>query len=460
VAGSARVAGRDATVSGAAAARIGAAIALLIYVVWFRTHDITQSFNLGGDQMRDWQVALRPLSSLPLSGVSSTVGGTTIGPIYYWILWCVARVVGPFVDYLPHAGGIGVASLQSVADVILFLALCARLQSLPTALLIVLTVATSGYDATLSSTIWNPPVAVAFVKVALAALLWRSPLSKAAALIVVGSGWLALQCHTTSVVVVAPAIAWVLLGPLVNRRWRVAASRLGMVAGVIVLLQIPWLIQSTRISREGASGIAHSIAVVVEAPRESVRVVESAALVTQSLDFILIAPATIQFFGVLLVAAGLLLVLLTRDAALIVASAAPVITAVAVFSLWQGRLDQAYWFLVLAPSAAIMLFGSIDRVHSRAWIISVLLLMLLIRAQPARASMAWTFHRMPGYGAMVKGCRTIAREGRAVRDIRLTFSPPPNPDPLWVYSILGGPVGMEPAPIALIDDSGRVTYEQ
>jgi len=76
------------------------ALTLFAYVLWFRTHDITQSFGLGGDQMRDWQVALRPLTSLPLSGVSSTAGGNTIGPIYYWILWSIARVIGPFVDYL------------------------------------------------------------------------------------------------------------------------------------------------------------------------------------------------------------------------------------------------------------------------------------------------------------------------------------------------------------------------
>jgi hypothetical protein len=60
----------------------------------------------------------------------------------------------------------------------------------------------------------------------------------------------------------------------------------------------------------------------------------------------------------------------------------PLVTAVAVFSLWSGRLDEAYWFLVLAPSAAVALFGGMNRVDSRARIIFVGLLALLICEQP------------------------------------------------------------------------------
>jgi hypothetical protein len=180
------------------------AIALFAYVLWFRTHDITQSFGLAGDQLRDWQVALRAFSELPLTGVSSTAGGNTIGPAYYWILWGIARVIGPFTGYLPHAGGIGISALQSLADALLFLALSARLQSWLAALLIVLIVATSGYDATLSSTIWNPPVAVAFVKMALAALLWERTRTWRTTVAAIAASWIAVHCHTTGILVKRP----------------------------------------------------------------------------------------------------------------------------------------------------------------------------------------------------------------------------------------------------------------
>jgi hypothetical protein len=198
------------------------AIALFAYVLWFRTHDITQSFGLAGDQLRDWQVALRAFSELPLTGVSSTAGGNTIGPAYYWILWGIARVIGPFTGYLPHAGGIGISALQSLADALLFLALSARLQSWLAALLIVLIVATSGYDATLSSTIWNPPVAVAFVKMALAALLWERTRTWRTTVAAIAASWIAVHCHTTGILVAAPASR----SPRETSAWPDSAQRL------------------------------------------------------------------------------------------------------------------------------------------------------------------------------------------------------------------------------------------
>jgi len=102
---------------------LAAFILLSSYLLWFRTHGVSESFWLRGDQIRDWTIALRDLTDLPLSGVPSTAGGTTLGPAYYWFLWLVARTVGPFTGYLPHAGGIGISLLQSVADGVLFLAL-------------------------------------------------------------------------------------------------------------------------------------------------------------------------------------------------------------------------------------------------------------------------------------------------------------------------------------------------
>ena len=75
-----------------------------------RVDGITQHFWLLGDQIRDWAIALRPFSELPLVGPPTHVGGYTIGPAFYWILWLLRVLFGPWFDNLPHAGGIGQAA--------------------------------------------------------------------------------------------------------------------------------------------------------------------------------------------------------------------------------------------------------------------------------------------------------------------------------------------------------------
>ena len=50
------------------------ALAVFSYVLWFRTHGISDAFWLRGDQVRDWTLALGPFADLPRSGVPSTAG--------------------------------------------------------------------------------------------------------------------------------------------------------------------------------------------------------------------------------------------------------------------------------------------------------------------------------------------------------------------------------------------------
>jgi hypothetical protein len=202
---------------------LAAAIAVFAYGVWFRTHGVSESFALRGDQVRDWTVALRPFSELPLSGVPSTAGGTTIGPAYYWFLWGAARIFGPFADYLPHSGGIAIAVAHSLADALLLVALARRFRSLALVTTIVVMIATAPYDATLSATVWNPPVAEALVKVAIALLIWSPEVTLARGAAATAAAWLALHCHTGAIVVVVPMLLMLIGRPLVERQWRFAA---------------------------------------------------------------------------------------------------------------------------------------------------------------------------------------------------------------------------------------------
>src|SRR5262245_41058100 len=107
---------------------VHAAIAMLVFLATFvlRVRGVGEHFILLGDQMRDWSIAMRPLVDLPLVGPPTHVGGYTLGPAFYWILWLIRVCIGPFFDNLPHAGGIGQAALQSAADATLLLAIWRR----------------------------------------------------------------------------------------------------------------------------------------------------------------------------------------------------------------------------------------------------------------------------------------------------------------------------------------------
>ena len=149
------------------------AIALLVFAATLamRIDGISQHFWLLGDQIRDWAIALRPFSDLPLVGPPTHVGGYTIGPAFYWILWILRVLFGPWFDNLPHAGGIGQAALQSAADALLLVAIWRRTGSPWVALATVVIIATAAFDVSLASLVWNPPMGAALAKLAMAAVL-------------------------------------------------------------------------------------------------------------------------------------------------------------------------------------------------------------------------------------------------------------------------------------------------
>ncbi len=132
------------------------ALAFFVYVFWIRVHDISSTFLMLGEQTRDWTIALGGLTDLPLTGAPSTAGGRGFGPAYYWLLWIGRVTIGPFLDNLPHAGGITVALLQSIADTWLL-------------------IASAPFDIAISSVIWNPPVSAALIKMATASALSIRP---------------------------------------------------------------------------------------------------------------------------------------------------------------------------------------------------------------------------------------------------------------------------------------------
>lgn len=98
------------------------------------------------DQIRDWRLARGPFRSLPLVGTARTAGGSSLGPVYYWVLWLSRVTIGALVHNEPHAGAYGIAVLQGAADLLLLDALRRRFRSLPLALAVVFANATAAHD--------------------------------------------------------------------------------------------------------------------------------------------------------------------------------------------------------------------------------------------------------------------------------------------------------------------------
>ncbi len=190
-------------------ARVAVAAIFFLYVLYIRVYDIADTFLMLGEQTRDWAIALGGITELPLTGAPSTAGGRGFGPVYYWLLWLGRNLVGPFTDFLPHAGGITVALLQSIADTWLLLALWRRVGPL-LALAMCLVIASAPFDIAISSVIWNPPVAAALIKMATAMALGLGDTPPRWKIVVTAAlAWCAVQAHLSAIFVAAPLLACV-----------------------------------------------------------------------------------------------------------------------------------------------------------------------------------------------------------------------------------------------------------
>ena len=204
--------------------RLGVATLVFAYLVYVRTRGISQSFCLLGDQILYWRMAMGPWSDLPLGGGPTSVGGTTLGPVFCWVVWLIGKAVGPMTGYLPHAGGIGLSLIQSAADAFILLAVWRRFRSFVFALAVTLLAATSPFDMSLSATIWNPPLAVAFVKSSIACALWRrgeDGWSLDVACVILA--WLAVQAHSSAIFFACCLGAGLVVREFLMGGWRSAA---------------------------------------------------------------------------------------------------------------------------------------------------------------------------------------------------------------------------------------------
>lgn len=438
-------------------ARVAVAVAFFTYVLFARTHDITSTFLLLGEQMRDWTVALGSWRDLPLTGTPSTAGGRGFGPVYYWLLWLGRHVFGPFTQNLPHAGGITVAVLQSLADVWLLVALSRRMSAF-LALAVALIVATGPFDLGISSVIWNPPVATALVKMTMALMLelgespslWRVAATAAVA-------WLAVQAHSSSVFVAGPVLAALVAQPIVKREWRRAIDVARVVVEVVVLLQVPYIVAQFRTP---ASAIGPTVVFDSLAHAATVQVTASFSRVVNITTWLIMHTDDSWVYALLTGVAALVASWRWRkDVGLLAISVVPLVAATALFSTWTRPYDS-YWFMTLAPAmvltfglalAALPWPGAVDKV-------SIVVLAIVVLLQPSRIDTSAQFFKYPQYRVLLDGSRAAMRRAPVLRDLRVAFEVHQTTDVQYLYRILGGRIAADGPFVAIIQPDGTVTF--
>jgi hypothetical protein len=441
--------------------RIAAAALLFAYVLAIRTYDVATTFLMLGEQTRDWIIALGGITDLPLTGAPSTAGGRGLGPVYYWLLWIGRITLGPFADNLPHAGGFFVALLQSIADAWLFMALSRRIPW-TLALASCLLIASAPFDIALSSLIWNPPVAAALIKMATAtalSLTAASPLSHVAA--AAALAWMAAQTHLSGIFVAAPLLLALPFHGGSTAVLRTVSDRLrvaGLVAGVVLALQVPFLVAVITEPAAAAGPISAIEGLTNPQVFRPWLAYDSVTGITGNLLLPLDAPAV--FAVAAAIAIGVVAFCYRRDPIVLAVTAGGVIAATLLFTT-SARAYDGYWFVTLTTALTLLFAMAVAAIPSRpavTWMGAALLLAVAWR-QPARIEDSTRFFKYPQYETMVRASRELMTKAPVVRDITVAFDMHPTMDRHFVYTILGGRIEPGALYTAIVNADGSVRLE-
>lgn len=428
-----------------------------------RVRGISTHFWLLRDQIRDWSIALGPFSDLPLVGPATHVGGYTIGPAFYWILWAIRVTIGPWFQNLPHAGGIGQAILQSGADTLLLVALWRRTKSPWIALTTVVVVATASYDLCLAGLVWNPTMGSTLAKIAMALVLlgWHRE-STARVAVVATVAWIAVHAYTGAIFVTVGVFAALVGEPLIRQEWRLARRNASVAAIAVALLQVPYVAHQVmnRFGDRAMSAVAGSLGQVLSGGAQP-ELAKSLTGYVNAFRFIEIAPWQIPMAGWALLACGAVVaVTYRRDPSLLAITLLPQVTAIAGYALFLDDLDH-YYYLSLMPAAVLTVVLAATAIPSLrgARIVSIALFVGALALVPARAQHATTMHRMPQYGLLVDGARKIWRVGQPMRAVQTDITLPRTSNPEFLFRALGGQIDPASPWIGVITTDGDVVYE-
>jgi hypothetical protein len=443
--------------------RLGVALVVLVAALAIRIQGITTAFWMLRDQTRDWEIVQGSFMSLPLVGPGTHVGGYTIGPAFYWILWGIRVLFGPWFDYLPHSGGIGQAVLGSAVDAILLLAIWRRIGSGWIAATVVTLLVTAGFDLSLAGVIWNPVVGSTLARLAMALVLFdwhRGSPGRVAATAAVAV--MSVHAYTGAVYVAVTVFALIVLTPLLDRNWTTLRQNASVAFGAALLLQGPYVLHQVKTRFESrAMGAVTGSVMQVMTGRAAPEVAKSVRGYLGAVTFIEMSPWTFAWTGVLLLVCGAVVAWRYRhDPAIIAITLAPQVLAIPGYALFLATLDH-YYYLSLMPSAVLTVVLAITALPwpRAATAVSIACCVSALAIVPARIRFGLTMNRMPAYHTLVQASRVLVNRHVPMRDIRTEFRLEPTVDPAFLYRLLGGRLDPASRWIAVIDASGRVTYQ-
>jgi len=439
----------------------------IVAIFTLRVWGITTWFWMLDDQIRDWAIALHPLRELPLVGPPTHVAGYTIGPAFYWILWLIRVVIGPWFDNLPHAGGIGQALLQSLADGLLLAAVWRRTGSVWTALAVTILVATAAYDLCLAPLVWNPVMGSTLAKMALALVVlgWFRTSALRVAL-TAALAWSAVQAYTGAIYVAVSVFAALVVDPLAATAtpgWARARRNLALVALAVALLQVPYVAHQVlnRFSDSAMGAVTDSVGRIL-AGRAQPELAKSWNGYTTAVAFIQVSPWVVPAATWLLVACGAIVAVRYRhDSALLCMTLLPQLMAIAGYAFFLAGLDN-YYYLSLMPPAVLTVVLGVTAVGPKrlSEVVAIAMAVGAVLIVPSRVRLAATMHRMPEYGALVRASRTMVARGQPLRGIETEFALPPTSNSEFVYRILGGQFDERSEWVGVISAHGGVTYRR
>ena len=439
-----------------------AAVTLFLFAFAIRVRGIDSHFWLLSDQIRDWGIVLRPFHELPLVGPATHVGGYTIGPAYYWIMWAIRVVAGPWFDNLPHAGGYGQAVIESAADALLFVALARRLQSPGVAFAAALVIVTAPFDVALSAIDWTPPIASALGKAAVALILLDWHRKGALRVVVIAAlAWCAVQVYTGAVYVTAAIVAALLLDPLSRRDWLAIRRMAATLAIVVLALQLPYVFNRLLHPSNGAAmGAVTGDLGRILSGHASPQVTKSLAGYAGAFNYIEVEPWHTPWPLYALVACSVVVaVRYRRDPVVLSLVLLPQLLAIVGYALFLDTLDHYYYIPVMPVSVLTVAFAvALPASSVQGRVLGVALMAASATLVPWRLGFATTLQRLPEYRLLVAGSRALVARGEPVRTVRAEFTLPESTDPEFLYRILGGRIDARAALTAVIHRDGSVAY--
>ena len=453
----------DASIAWKSAVTTSVCLGIFLYSVFFRTYSVGQTFHLFGDQMRDWRIAAGAFSDLPLVGTPRVDGGTSFGPVYYWVLWLIYHTIGPWFDYLPHAGGYGLSILHASAESFLLYAMIEFGIAMPVALTASLILTSLPMESFLSATIWNPGLSASFAMSGVGWFLLRVKAMNAwIFLLISGLSVFAVQSHTPALfmavpLVIAAAKAWRDQGG--NRVWWLA---LGLVTSMVVVMELPYLYaQIFRVQAAGGETILQMRLAQLGGDLQSLRIVVSFHFVVMALMPLLVDSLSGNFAAAAMVWTVTALIVIVRNGLVAPIAILTIGTFMATWigwSMWPNAFE-AYW---LISAFGVFMLGLAVAVNfhrrSSGLIFGCIGLVTVLSMQQRLFNERNAMSGLPEYGSLTDIARQIAAANLSVSDIQGV--PTKYTEQLqYLVKILGGKIDGGALSIAKIDRSGRVSFE-